>query len=447
MTIKQRIKRTYLDRLKRVWGSDLNAWLKLQATNVWAVSVFRYFFFLKWSRTELKLLDNRTRAVIHRNGCHQYGASVERLYLPRQEGGRGLLSLVHVRERVLVSMATYLMRSDDRLLKAVVRHQLLLEARHKHSLLKEARRIIDSLPGLSMNNTGVQYDGERAQPCKVVSILKAAQYGALRKKLSQKRIHGVFYKQCLQKGWDGPGSHQWLVHGRFRGQTEAMIVAAQDGVIHTRAYRKRVLKESDCASESCRLCGSAPETLGHIFSSCPQHAWSLYKERHDRILYQVILALASAYRVPVPEDMRKQRIPGTGVLEGGGVKMVVDRPTPTDRQLRECRPDLVAYFASHRGITIFEIACSWDRLVVEREKEKGCKYAEFAADLATQPPGWTVRVVTIVVGALGSLGSIRKQLASTKIFTERQVTRLVSECQHEALSSAVLLLRRHLALE
>ena len=135
------------------------------------------------------------------------------------------------------------------------------------------------------------------------------------------------------------------------------------------------------------------------------------------------------------------------MLEGGGVKMVVDRPTPTDRQRRERRPDLVVYFASQRGITIFEIACSWDRLVVEKEKEKGCKYAEFAADLATQHPGWTVSVVTIVVGALGSLGSVKNQLASTKIFTERQVTRLVSECQHEVLSLAVRLLRRHLALE
>ena len=74
--------------------------------------------------------------------------------------------------------------------------------------------------------------------------------------------------------------------GRFRGRTEALIVAAQDGVVHTRTYRVRVLKEWDCASESCRL--SAQETLGHILSSCPQHAQSLYKERHNRILYQVV---------------------------------------------------------------------------------------------------------------------------------------------------------------
>ena len=59
---------------------------------------------------------------------------------------------------------------------------LWLESQHKHSILKEARRIIDSLPGLTMDSTGVQYDGELAQPRKVVIVLKAAQYEALKRK-------------------------------------------------------------------------------------------------------------------------------------------------------------------------------------------------------------------------------------------------------------------------
>ena len=152
-----------------------------------------------------------------------------------------------------------------------------------------------------------------------------------------------------------------------------MIVAAQDGVVRTRTYWVRVLKERDCASESCWLSGSAEETLGHILSSCPQHAQSLYKERHDRILYQVVLTLASACRVPVLDSMRKQRIPGTGVLEKGGVKLVVDRNIPTDRQLKQRRPGLVVFFACRKSILIFEVACCWDTLVAQHERENGCK--------------------------------------------------------------------------
>ena len=100
--------------------------------------------------------------------------SFEKLYLPGHEGGRGLLSPTHVRQRDLVLMATYLTGSDDPFLKAIVKHQLWLESQHKHSMLKEERQIIDSLPGLAMDITGVQYDTEQVQPRKVVSILKLA---------------------------------------------------------------------------------------------------------------------------------------------------------------------------------------------------------------------------------------------------------------------------------
>ena len=60
-TIKKRVTQTYHRRLRRIWGSELNARHKVNATNVWAVSVFRYFFFLKWSRRDLDALDRKIR--------------------------------------------------------------------------------------------------------------------------------------------------------------------------------------------------------------------------------------------------------------------------------------------------------------------------------------------------------------------------------------------------
>ena len=446
--VKERIKRTYVQRLRRIWSSSLNARFKVQATNIWAVSVLRYFSHLKWTRTELGSLDRKTRAVLRQCGCHQYGASVERLYLPRGTGGRGIHSLLSVRERELVSMATYLTGSDDPLLQAVVKHQLFLTSRGKYSVLEEARQILEQLPGLEMTSTGVRHDGEPIRPRKAAAMLKAAQYDALQEKLERKTIHGVFYKQCQKEGWDTPGSHLWLRSGKIQGKTEGLIIAAQDGVIHTRSYLVRVLKRDDCA-ESCRVCGRAPETLGHILSACPAYYWSLYKTRHDRILYQLVLMLSQNYGIPLPESMKWKLGAGwigTGVLEKGGVKLSVDLCVPTDRELTERRPDLIAYLSEDRRIVIFEIACAWDSLVVEREGEKARKYAEFAADLATQHPGWQVKTAVLVVGALGSMGSLRKQLAGTNLFTEQQVRRVARECQLEALCSAVRLLRRHLVL-
>ena len=95
------------------------------------------------------------------------------------------------------------------------------EGSEPHDAEETVEMIIDSLPRLSMTSTGIQYDGELAQPRKVVSILKVAQHAQLRKRLSQNRIHGAFYNQVLQEGWDSPGSHLWLKRGRFQGSRDS----------------------------------------------------------------------------------------------------------------------------------------------------------------------------------------------------------------------------------
>jgi len=51
-------------------------------------------------------------------------------------------------------------------------------------------------------------------------------------------------------------THLWLRQGKQRAKTEALVVAAQDGVIMTRAYQSRVLKKS--VSPMCRKCHKMP---------------------------------------------------------------------------------------------------------------------------------------------------------------------------------------------
>ena len=72
---------------------------------------------------------------------------------------------------------------------------------------------------------------------------------------------------------------------------------------------------------------------------------------------------------------------------------------------------------------MYEVACAWVPLIEERQREKCGKYREQAADLAMQWPGWNVQTTPVVVGDLGSLGSLRDDLSRLQLFTRKEILR------------------------
>jgi len=72
-------------------GTGLNAKNKIQAIRSLAIPVHRYNFeIMNWRQEELqKLLRITTKLLIH--GQHRPKTDVDHLYVPRKEGGRGLM--------------------------------------------------------------------------------------------------------------------------------------------------------------------------------------------------------------------------------------------------------------------------------------------------------------------------------------------------------------------
>ena len=89
---KEKLKKEYLRRLRLVLGTELSAKNKIQAIGSLAVPVLRYSFgIVDWHQEELQKLNRKTRNLLTIHGQHHVKADVDRLYVPRKQGGRNLM--------------------------------------------------------------------------------------------------------------------------------------------------------------------------------------------------------------------------------------------------------------------------------------------------------------------------------------------------------------------
>ena len=224
--------------------------------------------------------------------CHHYNSAIERVNLPRSQGGRGLCSFPLDHDRAVVNLARYLHTANDPLTAVVVKHQKWLEcSKQRRTVLKEARLILGS--------HGIELEPEmwlKTDPSqnsvrewrRVARKLREAQTERLKSNLAEKAHQGSYHRQVTNRE-----SYVWFSEGRLRPQTEALILAAHNDVLHTRWYGNNILRNSSLLM--CRECGKAMETVKHILNMCEPKGFSLYKERHDRAILIVLWILLKEY--------------------------------------------------------------------------------------------------------------------------------------------------------
>ena len=92
--MKDKIRKEYLRRRRKLLETKLSVRNLIKGINTWAVPLVRYSGpFLKWTREELKQMDQRTRKLMTMHKALHPRDDVDRLYVSRKEGGRGLASI------------------------------------------------------------------------------------------------------------------------------------------------------------------------------------------------------------------------------------------------------------------------------------------------------------------------------------------------------------------
>ena len=97
--MKQKLGEEYLNRTKSILKTKLNGKNAIKATNTYATPVLTFSFgTVKWTPTDLENLQTKMRTLLTRYRFHHLRAAKERLTLPGQMGGRGLIDITRLHD-------------------------------------------------------------------------------------------------------------------------------------------------------------------------------------------------------------------------------------------------------------------------------------------------------------------------------------------------------------
>ena len=118
--MKDKVRKEYLRRTRKLLETKPSCRNLFKEINTWAVHLVRYSGpFLKWTRDELKQMDQRTRKVITMHKALYPRDDVDRLYVSRKEGGRGLASIEDAVDASIQRLEDYIEKHERGLITAI----------------------------------------------------------------------------------------------------------------------------------------------------------------------------------------------------------------------------------------------------------------------------------------------------------------------------------------
>ena len=112
--VKRSMEKEYIRRMKKVLFSKLKAGNVIKAINSWAEFLLPYSGrIVNWTKSEPTDLDRKTRKLLTIYGSLHPRSNVSRLYLPRREGGRGLISVEDAKNTEERNINVYISQSRN----------------------------------------------------------------------------------------------------------------------------------------------------------------------------------------------------------------------------------------------------------------------------------------------------------------------------------------------
>ena len=116
--MKLNVSKEYIRSLRKVLKSKLSGRILVRGVNAWAVSLLRYSTaFVSWRKSEVEAIDRKTRKLFTIYAALHPKSDVDRLYIPRKEGRKGLISIDDFVALAIRGFEVYVQGNEERLIQ------------------------------------------------------------------------------------------------------------------------------------------------------------------------------------------------------------------------------------------------------------------------------------------------------------------------------------------
>jgi hypothetical protein len=338
----EKIKAEIRKRAESLCKTKLNAKNFFKAMNEHALSLINYYVgVLKAEPAHYKEIDDEIRNILTKYHIHLIPACKERLYLPREELGRGLHCIEFKSEQMLLQLKT------------------TLEARRSASLRRAAILKVerDNQTHLALIGAFLMSKYGSAEEL-TRDTLTGLQKARLYSEIDKKTQHSKLYRARANSLVSIAETSTWLRHGNNNPRTESSLCSLQD----------RNLFRGEVAM--CPHCKTTRATVDHLATQCDRMLAHDYKRRHDEALRSIHLQICNTYGIKNCKRIGSHSVNSRIVTDR--VEIQVDTRIMTNTKVKHNRPDIFIYDKVKREIVIVEVGItSQDNLpAVENEKER-----------------------------------------------------------------------------
>ena len=410
---KERVTAEYMKRVKKIWTSELSAVNKCIAHNSLAVPVMLPTFgILQWSIDQLEAIDTKTRKLLTSSGNFHRNGDVDRLYLPRTAGGRGIKSIYTTFKARIASLHQHLIAVSGKspYLRKVALHE-------QHGISRIARETMEFLH--------INYD-PMCSPRDLGKLIVRAIHSTKKEAFHGKIMHGYLAREMEKKpDVDLQSSLSWYKNRNMTSEFEAYSTAIQEQEIGSKYLlaKRETRGKKGAPNNKCRLCSHAVEDVSHIIAGCDKMATTYYLPlRHDAVALYVWNLIRRRGNAVQPLRMRKQPNSPEGLIETlDGNEYWWNIPIKTCTKTKHNRPDIIHWDHIKKQCMVIEVACPLDTNIIAKEKEKAVIYGPLMRNLQLMHPEYVFSFVPIIIGATGYVSKALSGHLLKLGLTEREV--------------------------